>query len=134
TGAVFLGTWLFFERTIWGKAFQAVAIDRVAAGRMGINLRLVGALSFAGAAHLRALPDGAAAGDQGLLGAGGRRRRARRGLRARRAGARGMRAPGDALCADPQRLRDRRAAAAHDRVPAGAADRADRRAAWFMSG
>jgi len=50
TGAVFLGTWLFFERTIWGKAFQAVAIDRVAAGLMGINLRLVGALSFAGAA------------------------------------------------------------------------------------
>jgi branched-chain amino acid transport system permease protein len=50
SGAVFLGTWLFFERTIWGKAFQAVAIDRVAAGLMGINLRLVAALSFAGAA------------------------------------------------------------------------------------
>ena len=50
SGAVFLGTWLFFERTLWGKAFQAVAIDRVAAGLMGINLRLVAALSFAGAA------------------------------------------------------------------------------------
>ena len=52
SGMVFLGTWLFFERTIWGKAFQAVAIDRVAAGLMGINLRLVAALSFAGGAAI----------------------------------------------------------------------------------
>jgi branched-chain amino acid transport system permease protein len=59
SGAVFLATWLFFERTIWGKAFQAVALDRVAAGLMGINLRLVGALSFAAAA--------AAAGLAGVL-------------------------------------------------------------------
>jgi len=59
SGAAFLGTWLFFERTIWGKAFQAVAIDRVAAGLMGINLRLVAALSFAGGA--------AAAGLAGVL-------------------------------------------------------------------
>tara|TARA_B100001964_G_C14106649_1_gene541859 strand:- start:52 stop:933 length:882 start_codon:yes stop_codon:yes gene_type:complete len=39
--------WLFFERTVWGKAFQAVAINRTAAAVLGINLRLVTALSFA---------------------------------------------------------------------------------------
>jgi len=39
--------WLFFERTMWGKAFQAVAINRVAAALLGINLRLVTAMSFA---------------------------------------------------------------------------------------
>ena len=52
SAAVFLGAWAFFERTIWGKAFQAVALDRVAAGLMGINLRLVAALSFAGGAAI----------------------------------------------------------------------------------
>ena len=36
---MFVGAWLFFERTVWGKAFEAVAIDRRAAALMGINLR-----------------------------------------------------------------------------------------------
>ena len=31
TAVVFAAAWLFFERTIWGKAFEAIAIDRFAA-------------------------------------------------------------------------------------------------------
>jgi branched-chain amino acid transport system permease protein len=46
TAAVFVGAWLFFERTVWGKAFEAVAIHRRAAALMGINLARVAALSF----------------------------------------------------------------------------------------
>ena len=59
TLAVFAGTWLFFEKTLWGKAFEAVALNRRAAALMGINLSRVTALSFAGGA--------AAAGLGGLL-------------------------------------------------------------------
>lgn len=59
TAAVFLGAWFFFERTLAGKKFEAVAIDRRAAALMGINLRRVAALSFAAA--------GAVAGLAGLL-------------------------------------------------------------------
>src|SRR5204862_386059 len=33
---VFVGTWLFFERTVAGKAFEAVALHRRAAALMGI--------------------------------------------------------------------------------------------------
>jgi branched-chain amino acid transport system permease protein len=44
--AVFVGTWLFFERTVAGKAFEAVALNRRAAALMGINLTLVTMLSF----------------------------------------------------------------------------------------
>lgn len=49
---VFLGAWLFFERTIWGRAFEAVAIDRRAAALMGVNLNRVTALAFAAGAAL----------------------------------------------------------------------------------
>jgi branched-chain amino acid transport system permease protein len=59
TLVVFAGVWLFFERTVAGKAFEAVAINRRAAALMGINLARVTALSFAGG--------GAAAGLAGLL-------------------------------------------------------------------
>lgn len=59
TAIVFIGAWLFFERTIWGKAFEAVAIDRRAAALVGINLNLVTALAFAAG--------GAIAGLAGLL-------------------------------------------------------------------
>lgn len=59
TLAVFVAVWLFFERTVAGKAFEAVAINRRAAALMGINLSRVTALSFAGG--------GAAAGLAGLL-------------------------------------------------------------------
>src|SRR5258706_2776969 len=46
TLVVFIGVWLFFERTVAGKAFQAVALHRRAAALMGINLSRVTALSF----------------------------------------------------------------------------------------
>ena len=59
TLVVFAAVWLFFERTVAGKAFEAVAIHRRAAALMGINLSCVTALSFAGGA--------AAAGLAGLL-------------------------------------------------------------------
>ena len=59
TLAVFIGVWLFFERTVAGKAFQAVALHRRAAALMGINLSRVTALSFGAG--------GVAAGLGGLL-------------------------------------------------------------------
>ena len=42
TGVVFIGVWLFFERTVAGKSFEAVAIHRRAAALMGINLSRAG--------------------------------------------------------------------------------------------
>jgi branched-chain amino acid transport system permease protein len=59
TAVVFLGTWYFFERTVAGRAFEAVAIDRFAAGLVGVNLRLTAALAFAAG--------GAIAGLAGML-------------------------------------------------------------------
>jgi len=59
TLAVFVAAWLFFERTITGRSFEAVALHRRAAALMGINLSRVTALSFAGGAG--------AAGLAGLL-------------------------------------------------------------------
>jgi branched-chain amino acid transport system permease protein len=59
TAGVFAGAWFFFEKTLWGKSFEAVALNRRAAALMGINLSRVTALSFAGGA--------AAAGLAGLL-------------------------------------------------------------------
>ena len=59
TLAVFIGAWCFFEKTVWGKSFEAVALERKAAALMGINLPRVTALSFAGGAG--------AAGLAGLL-------------------------------------------------------------------
>lgn len=47
TLTVFSAVWYFFERTLAGKSFEAVAIDRRAASLMGINLRRVTALAFA---------------------------------------------------------------------------------------
>src|SRR3954470_22994071 len=41
TALVFVGAWLFFERTLAGKAFEAVALHRRAAALMGINLSRV---------------------------------------------------------------------------------------------
>src|SRR6185503_12348048 len=59
TVTVFAGTWFFFEKTLWGKSFEAVSLNRRAAALMGINLSRVTALSFAGGAG--------AAGMAGLL-------------------------------------------------------------------
>ncbi|HEX2566856.1 MAG TPA: branched-chain amino acid ABC transporter permease [Burkholderiales bacterium] len=61
TAAVFIAAWLFFERTVWGKSFEAVAIDRRAAALMGIDLSRVTAVSFAAGS--------AVAGLAGLLAA-----------------------------------------------------------------
>ncbi len=59
TVVVFIAAWLFFERTLWGRIFEAVAINRRAAALMGINLRRVTAFAFAAGA--------ACAGLAGLL-------------------------------------------------------------------
>lgn len=56
---VFAAVWLFFERSVWGKSFEAVALNRKAAALVGIDLARVTAASFAGGA--------AAAGLAGLL-------------------------------------------------------------------
>ena len=55
TVMVFIGAWLFFERTVAGKAFEAVALHRRAAALMGINLSRVTAFSFAGGAAVAGL-------------------------------------------------------------------------------
>ncbi len=55
TALVFVAVWLFFERTVAGKSFEAVAIHRRAAALMGINLSRVTALSFAGGAGVAGL-------------------------------------------------------------------------------
>lgn len=55
TLAVFAGAWLFFERTLAGKSFEAVALHRRAAALMGIDLGRVTALSFAGGAAVAGL-------------------------------------------------------------------------------
>lgn len=52
TAVVFIGAWLFFERTIWGRAFEAVALNRRAAALMGVNLNRVTAFAFAAGAAL----------------------------------------------------------------------------------
>lgn len=52
TALVFAGAWAFFERTVWGKAFEAVALNRRAAALMGINLKRVTALAFAAGAAI----------------------------------------------------------------------------------
>ena len=59
TAAVFAGAWYFFERTVAGKCFEAVALNRRAAALMGINLARVTTLAFAAGA--------AAAGLAGVL-------------------------------------------------------------------
>jgi len=55
TAVVFLGFWVFFEKTLWGKSFEAVALNRRAAALMGINLSRVTAFSFAGGAAVAGL-------------------------------------------------------------------------------
>lgn len=55
TLAVFAAAWVFFERTLAGKTFEAVAIDRRAAALMGINLARVTSLAFAAGAAVAGL-------------------------------------------------------------------------------
>ena len=55
TLAVFAATWFFFEKTLWGKSFEAVALNRRAAALVGIDLSRVTAASFAGGAAVAGL-------------------------------------------------------------------------------
>jgi branched-chain amino acid transport system permease protein len=55
TAVVFGAVWVFFERTLAGKSFEAVAIDRRAAALMGINLRRVTSLAFVASAAVAGL-------------------------------------------------------------------------------
>jgi len=55
TVATFAAAWLFFERTVAGRRFEAVALDRRAAALMGIDIARVAALSFAAGAALAGL-------------------------------------------------------------------------------
>jgi len=55
TAAVFVAFWFFFEKTLWGRTFEAVALNRRAAALMGINLSRVTAFSFAGGAAVAGL-------------------------------------------------------------------------------
>ncbi len=53
--ALMLGLWLFFERTLYGKALRATAVNRLGARLMGISTTGAGQLSFALAAFIGAL-------------------------------------------------------------------------------
>jgi branched-chain amino acid transport system permease protein len=55
TFVLFAAVWLFFERTVWGRAFEAVALNRRAAALMGINLRRVTTFAFVSGAMVAGL-------------------------------------------------------------------------------
>lgn len=55
TLVAFAAVWLFFEHSLAGRSFEAVALNRKAAALMGINLSRVTALSFAGGGGAAAL-------------------------------------------------------------------------------
>jgi len=52
---VMAALWLFFERTLYGKALRATAINRVGARLVGVRTELSGSLSFVLAAFIGAL-------------------------------------------------------------------------------
>jgi branched-chain amino acid transport system permease protein len=53
--ALIVGLWLFFERTLRGKALRATAVNRLGARLMGISTTGAGRLSFGVAAFIGAL-------------------------------------------------------------------------------
>ena len=53
--ALMLGLWLFFERTLYGKALRATAVNRLGARLMGISTTGAGSLTFGLAAFIGAL-------------------------------------------------------------------------------
>ncbi|HMA10152.1 MAG TPA: branched-chain amino acid ABC transporter permease, partial [Ramlibacter sp.] len=53
--ALIVGLWLFFERSLRGKALRATAVNRLGARLMGISPRSAGQLTFAMAALIGAL-------------------------------------------------------------------------------
>lgn len=55
SGALIVMLWLFFERTLYGKALRATAVNRLGARLMGIPTVSAGRLSFTMAAFIGAL-------------------------------------------------------------------------------
>jgi branched-chain amino acid transport system permease protein len=55
TAALLLGLWLFFERTLLGKALRATAVNRLGARLVGIPTVLTGRIAFALATAIGAL-------------------------------------------------------------------------------
>ncbi len=55
SGALMVLLWLFFERTLYGKALRATAVNRLGARLMGISTQSAGQLTFAMAALVGAL-------------------------------------------------------------------------------
>lgn len=53
--ALIVMLWLFFERSLWGKALRATAVNRLGARLMGISSTAAGRLSFTMAAFIGAL-------------------------------------------------------------------------------
>ena len=53
--ALIVMLWLFFERTLYGKALRATAVNRLGARLMGISTRTAGQLTFAMAGLIGAL-------------------------------------------------------------------------------
>jgi branched-chain amino acid transport system permease protein len=53
--ALIVGLWLFFERSLYGKALRATAVNRLGARLMGISSNSAGRMSFALAAFIGAL-------------------------------------------------------------------------------
>ncbi len=55
TAIAILALWLFFERTLWGKALRATAVNGLGARLVGIRTAFSGTLAFALAASVGAL-------------------------------------------------------------------------------
>ncbi|VTU36701.1 branched-chain amino acid ABC transporter permease [Variovorax sp. PBL-E5] len=55
SAALIVGLWLFFERSLFGKALRATAVNRLGARLMGISTQAAGQLTFAMAALIGAL-------------------------------------------------------------------------------
>ena len=53
--ALIVGLWLFFERSLYGKALRATAVNRLGARLMGISSTSAGRMSFALAAFIGAM-------------------------------------------------------------------------------
>jgi branched-chain amino acid transport system permease protein len=55
SAALMLGLWLFFDKTLYGKALRATAVNRLGARLMGISSTSAGQLTFTLAAFIGAL-------------------------------------------------------------------------------